>query len=101
MSALHRIARLSVDPSQLQEYKSHLVAQMSTAVRMEPGVLAYHAVFDKSDPSRITIFETYADIASYKAHLDTDHFRAYKAAVQHMVTSLELTDVDLLCSVAK
>jgi len=96
-----RLAKIQVDPSQLEKYNAALKEQMTTAIRVEPGVLTYYAVADKSDPSHITIFEIYADTAAYKAHIETPHFKKYKETVQHMVKSLELVDVDLIASAKK
>src|ERR1700759_440081 len=95
-----RIAKIQVDPAQLEQYNKALKEQMTTAVSVEPGVLTYYAVADKNDPSHITILEIYADTAAYKAHIETPHFKKYKATVQNMVKSLELEDVNLI-SVAK
>jgi quinol monooxygenase YgiN len=87
------IARIQIDPAQLENYKAALHEQIETAVRVEPGVLTLHAVADKNDPTHITVFEIYADTASYKAHLQTPHFKKYKIGTKDMVESLELIDV--------
>jgi len=91
-----RLAKIQVDPAQLEAYNAALKEQMTTAVRVEPGVLTYYAVADKSDPSHITILEIYADTAAYQSHIQTAHFKKYKATVEHMVKSLELVDVNLI-----
>ncbi|HEY9259703.1 putative quinol monooxygenase [Chitinophaga sp.] len=91
-----RLAKIQVDPSQLEQYNAALKKQMTTAVLKEPGVLTYYAVADKSDPTHITILEIYADTTAYKAHIETPHFKKYKETVQHMVKSLELIDVNLI-----
>jgi quinol monooxygenase YgiN len=91
-----RLAKVQVDPLHLEKYNAALKIQMATAVRVEPGVLTYYAVADKRDPSSITILEIYADSAAYKSHIETPHFKKYKATVQHMVKSLELVDVNLI-----
>ena len=91
-----RMAKIQVDPAQLDAYNAALKEQMTTAIRVEPGVLTYYAVADKNDPSRITILEIYADTAAYKLHIETPHFKKYKAAVEHIVKSLELVDVNLI-----
>ena len=96
-----RLAKIKVDPSQLEKYNAALKEQMSTAVRVEPGVLSYYAVADKSDPANITILEIYADTAAYKSHIETPHFKKYKETVKDMVTSLELIDVTLIGSAKK
>jgi quinol monooxygenase YgiN len=91
-----RLAKIVVDPAQLESYRAALKEQMTTAVRVEPGVLTYYAVADKENPSHITILEIYADTADYLAHIETAHFKKYKATVQNMVKSLELVNVDLI-----
>lgn len=96
-----RLAKIQVDPAQLEKYNAALKEQMTTAVRVEPGVLTYYAVADKANPSHITILEIYADTAAYKLHIETPHFKKYKETVQHMVTSLELVDVNLIAAAKK
>lgn len=91
-----RLAKIKVDTLQLEQYNAALREQMTTAVKLEPGVLTYYAVSDKRDPSNITILEIYADTAAYQSHIQTPHFKKYKEAVQGMVKSLELVDVDMI-----
>ncbi|MGZ3922418.1 MAG: putative quinol monooxygenase [Flavisolibacter sp.] len=91
-----RLAKIKVDPLQLEEYNRALKEQMTTAIRVEPDVSTYYAVADKNDPSNITILEIYADTAAYNSHIATPHFKKYKEAVKDMVKSLELVDVTLI-----
>ncbi|WP_221284435.1 putative quinol monooxygenase [Mucilaginibacter sp. SP1R1] len=91
-----RLAKIQVDPLQLEKYNAALKEQMATAIKVEPGVLTYYAVADKADPSHITILEIYADSSAYKLHIETPHFKKYKETVQHMVKALELIDVNLI-----
>ncbi|MFI5161130.1 MAG: putative quinol monooxygenase [Sphingobacteriales bacterium] len=96
-----RLAKIQVDPAQLDQYNIALKKQMTTAIRVEPGVLTYYAVADKNDPSHITILEIYADTAAYKAHIETQHFKKYKETVKNIVKSLELEDVTLIKAAKK
>lgn len=96
-----RLAKIKVDPLQLEQYNTALKEQMTTAIRVEPGVLTYYAVADKNDPASITILEIYADTAAYNLHIATLHFKKYKEAVKDMVKSLELVDVTLIGSARK
>ncbi|SHM23201.1 Quinol monooxygenase YgiN [Flavobacterium xinjiangense] len=96
-----RLAKIKVDPLQLDKYNIALKEQMTTAVRLEPGVLTYYAVADKNEPSHITILEIYADTTAYKSHIETTHFKKYKETVKDMVKSLELVDVTLIGSANK
>ncbi len=96
-----RIARIVVDSSQLDDYKTALKEGMEIAVRTEPGVLSLYAVYDKDEPTHITVFEIYLDEDAYKAHIQTTHFKKYKSTVQNMVKSLELSDVTPIALEAK
>jgi len=91
-----RLAKIKVDPLQLDKYNAALKEQMATAVRVESGVLTYYAVASKNEPTSITILEIYADSTAYNSHIMTPHFRKYKETVKDMVMSLELIDVTLI-----
>jgi len=98
---MHRIAKIKVDSSQLENYKLALQEQMNTAIQLEPGVLSYTVVADKKDPSAITIFEIYANQEAYQSHIATPHFKKYKETVKDMVLSLELIDTKLVARLQK
>jgi len=87
-----RVAEIEIDPAQLGPYKAAVKEQIEAAVRLEPGVLALYSVTDKENPAHIFVFEMYADVDAYKAHLETAHFKKYKATTQNMVKSLKLRD---------
>lgn len=91
---LVRIAELEIDPAQLAAYRDALKEEITTAIRVEPGVLTLYAVSVKDQPSQIRIFETYTDQAAYESHLQTPHFKKYKAETQGMVKSLKLIETE-------
>jgi quinol monooxygenase YgiN len=93
-SAMVRLAKLEIHPDHLEAYKAALKEEIEASIRLEPGVIALRAVSEKENPTRITIMETYASVAAYKAHIESPHFQKYKAGTQHMVKSLELVEVD-------
>ena len=87
-----RIAEIEIDPAQLEAYKVAAKDEIETSVRVEPGVLALYAVAEKDNPTQIKVFEIYANVDAYKAHLETPHFKKYKAATSEMVKSLRLLE---------
>ena len=91
-SQMVRLAKLQIDPAQLENYKAALKEEIETSVHLEPGVLALYAVSEKNNPTHITILEIYADTIAYKAHLQTSHFIKYKTITKDMVKSLELVE---------
>ena len=56
----------------------------------KPGVLVLYAVAEKDNPNRVRVFEIYRDMAAYRSHLETAHFKKYKATTEKMVKSLKL-----------
>lgn len=98
---MYRIAKIKVDGSQLEKFKSALEEQMNAAIELEPGVLSYTAVADKKDATMITILEVYSNIEAYQSHILTPHFRKYKETVKDIVLSLDLIDTDLVISAKK
>lgn len=87
-----RLAELEIDPVQLEAYKAALKEEIETSIRVEPGVLTLYAVAEKENPTRIRVFEIYADAGAYQAHLKTPHFKKYKTTTQAMVKSLKLVE---------
>jgi quinol monooxygenase YgiN len=45
------------------------------------------------NPAQVRVFEMYTDAAAYAAHLETPHFKKFKAETEGMVRSLRLIDV--------
>jgi len=83
-------AEIEIDPAQLEDYKAAASEQIEAATRVEPGVLALYAVSEKDNPARVRVFEIYRDVDAYRAHLETAHFKKYKATTEKMVKSLKL-----------
>jgi quinol monooxygenase YgiN len=88
-----RIATITVDSLKLESYKAALKEEIETSVKVEAGVLALNAVYEKNQPTHVTILEIYQDMDAYKSHIQTPHFKKYKSMVEGMVKSLVLTDV--------
>ncbi len=97
----NQMAKIKVDPLQLDKYNAALKEQMTAAIRIEPGVLTYYAVADKTNPASTTILEIYADTDAYNLHITTAHFKKYKESVKGMVKCLELVDLTLIGSAKK
>jgi quinol monooxygenase YgiN len=87
-----RVAEIEIDLAQIEPYRAAAKEQIEAAVRLEPGVLTLYSVADKENPSLVFVFEIYADVDAYKAHLETAHFKKYKSTTQDMVKSLKLRD---------
>jgi quinol monooxygenase YgiN len=85
-----QVAELKIYPAQLESYKAAVKEQIETAICEEPGVLALYAVVENDHPTRVRVFEIYRDADAYRSHLESAHFRKYKAPTGKMVKSLRL-----------
>jgi quinol monooxygenase YgiN len=85
-----QIAEIEIDPAQLEQYNAAVREHIETAIRVEPGVLVLYSVSEKDSPSHIRVFEIYASIEAYRAHLEAPHFKKYKTVTENMVKSLKL-----------
>jgi quinol monooxygenase YgiN len=85
-----RLAELEIDPAQLENFKSAVTEGIEAAVRLEPGVTALYAVYEKDHPASVRVFEVYTDEKAYQSHLETPHFKKFRATTDKMVTSRKL-----------
>ena len=90
---LVRLALIEVDTAQVAAYNLLLTEEIEASIKKEPGVLTLYAIAEKEHPERVTLFETYADSARYRAHLSTEHFQKYKQGTAQMVKHLELIEM--------
>jgi quinol monooxygenase YgiN len=89
-----RLAELEIDPAKVEQYKAALREEISSSVRLEPGVITLYAVSVKNHPEQVRLFEMYADQAAYESHIQSAHFKKYKAETQSIVRSLRLLETD-------
>jgi quinol monooxygenase YgiN len=87
-----RVADIEVDPAQREAFISAVKEEMDESLRVESGVLALYAVAEKDSPSHLRFFEVYADEAAYEAHLQSPHFRKYRATTEQMIRSRSLVE---------
>ena len=92
----NRIAKVIVDPLQLDSYNAFLREEIEASMDLESGVVLLYAVSAKEHPNHITILEIYVDESAYQSHIKTPHFIKYKEGTLDMVQNLELIEVDAL-----
>ena len=91
-----RIAELEIDPIHFEKYISILKEEAEASVRLESGVISIYPMFEKKNPTTIRILEIYKNKEAYESHLQTTHFKHYKASTLQMVKSLKLVDMEAI-----
>jgi quinol monooxygenase YgiN len=89
-----RLAKIEIDSVYLKDYQAAIKEHTRAALATEPGVLTLYAMYEKANPTHVTVLEIYADKAAYESHIKTAHFLKYKNGTLKMVRSLKLIDVD-------
>lgn len=89
-----RLAELEIDPASVEQYKAALREEISSSIRLEPGVITLYAVSVRDHPENVRLFEMYLNQAAYESHIQSPHFKRYKAETQSMVRSLTLVETD-------
>ena len=87
-----RVAELEIDPARVDAFAAAIREVGQASVRSEDGCLVLYAVAEKRNPARIRVFEVYRDPAAYQAHLQTPHFKKFRATTAVMVKSRRLSD---------
>jgi quinol monooxygenase YgiN len=89
-----RISEIVIDAKDLEEYKAILKEEAKASVKLEPGVISIYPMYEKDNPTHVSILEIYASREAYQLHLKTPHFQTYKTTTLKMVKSLKLIDMD-------
>lgn len=87
-----KIARITVDPFQLDEYKRILKEEIETSLRTEPDVQVLYAVSDNDFPHEFTILEIYKNEEAYDKHCNSPHLLKYFAETKNMVRNLTIIE---------
>ena len=66
-----------IKPELIEAYKAATLENARKTMQ-EPGVIRFDVLQDKEDPSHFSLFEVYRDKEAQKAHLETEHFYAWK-----------------------
>ncbi|GAB0114607.1 putative quinol monooxygenase [Acidisoma sp. C75] len=77
-------ATFEVLPGQEERMRA-MIADLTRAVRAEPGCLRFIAYTRADAPRCYHVDEIYADDAAFEAHITSPHARAFNAAIREMV----------------
>lgn len=86
-----------------QNVESYLTATLDNAAQtaLEPGNLRFDVLSSPTDPHRFILYEVYVDKAAQQAHLASDHFQAWKAAVRGAIAKASIRRLDSLCTLRR
>ena len=72
----------------VEEFKAAVLKQGKNSMAMEEGCLGFEILENPEDPTRITLYETYTDAATFHdVHRTTPHFQDYARTTAPWVES--------------
>lgn len=80
------VVRISVIADRVSDFIAATLAN-AHATRHEPGNVRFDVLQQNEDPTKFTLYEAYHDETGFKAHQQTQHYLAWKAAVADMMAS--------------
>jgi autoinducer 2-degrading protein len=79
---------IRIKPGNVEAFMQRLAVN-AAAARKEPGNRGFDVVVDPADPTRVMLYEVYADEKAFEAHQQTEHFRKYVAEAVPLLASRE------------
>jgi len=93
MSTFTMVARMVAKPDRGEALKAEL-SKLVAPTRAEDGCLRYDLHQSLDEPRAFLFFEDWESEAHWRAHCDTPHFLAHRAATRDYVEMAELLRVE-------
>jgi autoinducer 2-degrading protein len=84
-------------PEHRDDFREAMIENATASRTREPGCRRFD-VCEKADRSEIFLYEVYDDESAFRAHLATEHFRAFDAKVKPWVEHKHVLAYQLLSS---
>lgn len=80
------VVDFEIDPQQFDAFLPLMQANAATSISVEADCHQFDVCTDPDHPNQVLLYELYTDVAAFKAHLESAHFKSFEAAVAKMVT---------------
>lgn len=75
---------VSVKPEAVEDFKKESKKNREGSIR-EEGILRFDVLQSTDNPEEFFLYEVYVDEAATAAHKETEHYKAWKSAVETMM----------------
>lgn len=73
-----------VKPDQIKAFSAASLENAAHSIK-EPGIACFDVLQDRSDPTRFLLIEIYKTPDDPARHKETDHYKAWRDTVKHMM----------------
>ncbi|MBX2804860.1 MAG: antibiotic biosynthesis monooxygenase [Hyphomicrobiales bacterium] len=74
-----------IKPGQMDAFLPLMVAQARNSIENEPACSIFEVWRMQNDPDIVQLYEIYEDEAAFQAHLASEHFLTFDAAIGGMI----------------
>jgi quinol monooxygenase YgiN len=92
------VVTLTIASESRDTFAALMQTNAQTSLQDEPGCHRFDVCRDSADPDTVFLYELYDDRAAFDHHLQSDHFKAFDAAVADMVLSKDVRTFDQVAS---
>lgn len=89
-------AVIHIEPGSLETYLPALLKNARSALATEPGCSRFDVLLEDGKDDEVTVYEIYADKASFDAHIQSPHYLAMRAEVGHLIKRLDFRTLRLV-----
>jgi quinol monooxygenase YgiN len=86
MNELVLVVKIRIKPDCVAQFMAEVEQNGKAARETEPGCRQFDILRDPDDPTKLMLYEVYADEAAFEAHQKTPHFQHY---LNHALQFLE------------
>ena len=79
-----------IAPGQMPRFLPRMQMNAATSLREEEGCHQFDVCTDPDRPDQLFLYELYTDQAAFKAHLASDHYKAFDAEVADLVIAKDV-----------
>lgn len=76
------IVQITVKPGHLSDYRQAVAAQLASALKVDPGILATYAGTEQDDPNKWIIYEVFQSEDNYRKHIANPDHASYVEKVK-------------------
>ncbi|MDW3183506.1 putative quinol monooxygenase [Roseobacter sp.] len=81
------VVTFQIKPNHVADFLPLMTRNAATSLAEEPGCHQFDVATDPARPEEVFLYELYEDAAAFDAHLASEHFKSFDAAVTDMIAA--------------
>ena len=86
--------QFSIKPEHRVAFDALMLEQAKTSLQKEPACHVFDVCRPHTNSDQVFLYEVYEDCAAFDIHLQSEHFKAFDAAVAAMIAGKKIATMD-------